>query len=313
MRNGTVLSTILHGAVIGVLIVGLPRTVTPLNQTIVPIELVVFEDADVAEPAPEPEPEPKAEAPAPEPEPPQQEAKTTAEPPPPPPVPEVLPEPEPEPAPPPPPEPEPEPVVEAPPPEPEPKPEPAPPPPIAKPAPEPEPAPKPAPPVPRRRPVIRMAAPKAEEAPKPKPKLDQLAAILRNVDKMREAPKPRVKKDAKAPETGPPKPQVSVFERNDMVRAIQQQLRRCWRLDPGALKAEDMVVEIRVLLNPDGSVRRTDILDVARMVQDGHFRSAAENAKRAIDMCSPFRLPPRKYDIWRELTLRFNPREMFGT
>jgi len=308
MRNGTVLSTILHGAVIGVLIVGLPRTVTPLNQTIVPVELVVFEDADVAEPVPEPEPEPKAEAPAPEPEPPQREAKATAEPPPPPPpVPEVLPEPEPDPA------PEPEPAVEAPPPEPEPapKPEPAPPPPIAKPAPEPEPAPKATPPVPRRRPVVKMAAPKAKEAPKPK--LDQLAAILRNVDKMREAPKPRVKKAAKAPEIGPPKVQASVFERNDMVRAIQQQLRRCWRLDPGALQAEDMVVEIRVLLNPDGSVRRTDILDVARMVQDGHFRSAAENAKRAIDMCSPFRLPPRKYDIWRELTLRFNPREMFGT
>ena len=62
-----------------------------------------------------------------------------------------------------------------------------------------------------------------------------------------------------------------------------------------------------------GSVRRTDIVDVVRMVQNAYFRSAAENAKRAINVCSPFRLPQGKYQVWRELTLRFNPREMFGT
>jgi hypothetical protein len=60
-------------------------------------------------------------------------------------------------------------------------------------------------------------------------------------------------------------------------------------------------------------VATTEIVDVVRMVQDGYFRSAAENAKRAINQCSPFQLPPRKYNVWRQLTLRFDPREMFGT
>ena len=94
---------------------------------------------------------------------------------------------------------------------------------------------------------------------------------------------------------------------------MSERLRSWWRNDPGARGAEEIMVGIKVLYNQDGSVRRVEIVDVVRMVQDGFFRSAAENAKRAISRCSPFRLPPRKYEIWRQLTLRFDPRQMFGT
>ena len=98
-----------------------------------------------------------------------------------------------------------------------------------------------------------------------------------------------------------------------MVRAIQDHLRRCWLIDPGAQGAQDIVVEITVLLNPDGSVKTVEILDAVRMVQDGYFRRAAENAKRAINLCSPFQFPPDKYHVWRKLTLRFDPCRMFET
>ena len=85
------------------------------------------------------------------------------------------------------------------------------------------------------------------------------------------------------------------------------------RREPGAGGEEGMVVGRRVLVNRDGRVRRGESVGVVGMVQDGFFRSAAENAKRAISRCSPFRLPLRKYDVWRQLTLRFDPRQMFGT
>ena len=301
MRSAAFFSGVLHASVLAVLVFGLPSFVSPLNENVVPVEIVNL--ADLAElmskPVPEPEPEPKAEEKAPEPE--QQQAKLEPEPTPP----EPEPEPEPEAVP----EPEPEPPEAKV--EPEPEPEPAPPPPEAKPEPEPEPA-IAKPPVPKRRPVVKLAKPEKKAPPKPKP--DQLTSILRNVEKLKDQPKPAANdKAAKAPEKGPVAPRVSVFEQNQMVQAIQQQLRACWRLDPGAREAEDMVVEINVRLNPDGSVRQADIVDTVRMVQDAYFRSAAENAKRAIDVCSPFELPVRKYDVWRELTLRFNPREMFGT
>jgi len=290
MGSGALYSSILHATVLAILVFGLPSFVSPHNATIVPVEFVTLEDPDEEtekkKPTPEPPPEPKAEEKAPEPEPEKQQAKL-----------------EPEPTPP---EPEPEPV----------KPDPVPELPKAKPEPKVEPEPKKAkalpPPKPKRRPVVKMAEPKKK--PPPKPKIDQLTSILRNVEKLKDQPRPAAQdRTAKAPEKGPAKPRVSAFEQNQMIQSIQQQLRACWRLDPGAREAEDLVVEIRVRLNPDGSVRQANVIDVVRMVQDAYFRSAAENAKRAIDVCSPFKLPVRKYDVWRELTLRFNPREMFGT
>ena len=274
MRDGAALSGIFHGVVIGVLVIGLPSSVDPPTQTVIPIEMILLEE----EPEPEPEPEQMAEEVAPEPEPPKQEAKAVPEP--------VAPEPEPEP----------EPV----------------PPPEAKPEPEPEKLAKPPPPKPKRRPNIRVAMPdknKKHEQPKP----DQLTTILRNVEKLRDQAKRRREPMAKAQIRGAATLSASALEQNEMARAIQDQLRNCWRIDPGARGAEDIVVEIKVLLNQDGSVQRVDIVDVVRMVQDGFFRSAAENAKRAISRCSPFRLPLRKYDVWRQLTLRFDPRLMFGT
>lgn len=279
MRNGTILSGLFHMAVFSVMVFGLPTFREPPADTVVPVELVILEDQPEEKPEPDQKPETAAEQPATEPEAPRQTAA----------LPPAAPTPKPEPLP--------EPV----------------PPPTAKPEPEPEEEKVVKPPLtPRRRPEPKIAEPK-ETQEEPKPDVDALASILRNVERLKDNPAPRQQEMAKAPTEGPQARQVSAFERNEMARAIQQQLRRCWRLDPGAMEAEDMVIEIRVLLNPDGSVRQTVIVDVARMVQDGYFRSAAENAKRAIDVCSPFQLPPRKYDTWRELTLRFNPREMFGT
>ena len=71
-------------------------------------------------------------------------------------------------------------------------------------------------------------------------------------------------------------------------------------------------MQIRVNLNPDGSVRRAEIVDAQRMLADAFYRSAAENARRAILRCSPFNLPSAQFEIWRDMTLNFDPRAMFG-
>ncbi len=277
VRGGAVLSAALHVTVVVLFAFGLPSFVDPPTDTVIAVELVMLEE----EPTPEPEPAPEeaAEEVEPEPEPPQEQAKVVPEP--------VAPEPDPE--------PEPELVV------PKPKPEAA--PVLEKAA---------APPKPKRRPKVSAAMHDKLDKNREEPKLDQLTSILRNVERLRE--QPQQSQDTKPAETkGPVKRKASVFEQNAMVRAIQDQLRNCWRIDPGARGAEDIVVEIRVLLGPDGSVNTVEVLDVVRMVQDSYFRSAAENATRAISRCSPFRLPVGKYEVWKQLTLRFDPRRMFGT
>lgn len=98
------------------------------------------------------------------------------------------------------------------------------------------------------------------------------------------------------------------------IDAIRRQIEACWSIPAGARSAENLVVAIRVWVNPDGKVARAEILDRARMGGDPFFRTAAESAIRAVlnPRCSPLRFPPKKYDQFKEMVLNFNPREAAG-
>ena len=97
------------------------------------------------------------------------------------------------------------------------------------------------------------------------------------------------------------------------VDALRAQIERCWIVQAGARYAEDLVVTLRVFLNTDGSLRsEPKIVDNARLVADPYFRAAAESAIRAVLKCEPFKMPVTKYHRWREIELTFDPREMLG-
>ena len=97
------------------------------------------------------------------------------------------------------------------------------------------------------------------------------------------------------------------------VDALRAQVERCWIVQAGARYAEDLVVTIRVYLNPDGSLRREpQIVDEDRLAVDPFFRAAAESAVRAVLKCEPFKMPVAKYHRWREIELKFDPRKMLG-
>ena len=97
------------------------------------------------------------------------------------------------------------------------------------------------------------------------------------------------------------------------IDAIRYQIEQCWSVPAGARDAEDMIVRIRVFLNPDGTLSKPpEIVDEAHG-SDSFYRTAAESARRAVLQCAPLKnLPANKYKLWRELTLTFNPRQMLG-
>jgi len=94
--------------------------------------------------------------------------------------------------------------------------------------------------------------------------------------------------------------------------AVRSQLAQCWNILAGAKFAEDLVVEVRVTINPDRTVQSATILDQGRYNRDSHFRAAADAARRALinPRCSPLNLPPEKYDLWRVTVIRFDPRDI---
>ena len=96
------------------------------------------------------------------------------------------------------------------------------------------------------------------------------------------------------------------------VDLVREQIARCWNVPAGARDAKDLVVEIRVVVDPDGTVRQATIVDQARLGSDPFFRAAAESARRAFfnPLCRPLHLPPDKYAIWKDLVVDFSPKDI---
>lgn len=149
---------------------------------------------------------------------------------------------------------------------------------------------------------------------------DQLKSLLASVDKVkRSAPvsAPVEPEDDKLTEgidggTEGSYSQILSISDTDLIRS---QLSKCWNLDAGKKDIDDTIIEIRALVNKDGTIRDVKILT---STHDTVFRSVAESAKRAVYVCaakgddSPFKMLADKYadhyGDWKSLLLRFNPK-----
>jgi outer membrane biosynthesis protein TonB len=164
--------------------------------------------------------------------------------------------------------------------------------------------PKEKPPTPKRRPT---PVPPKEEV---KPQEDPFQSLLKNLQDA----KPEPAKDAGTAESAPKAAPAPLGDRMTMseMDALRQQLAQCWNVLAGARYAEDLVVDMKLFMNPDRTVREAGVVDVIRYNTDTIFRAAADSALRAVrnPACNPLRLPPDKYNQWKEITVRFDPREI---
>ncbi len=283
MRNGMIFSGLLHAAIIALAVFGLPemwQRIEITNQAI-PVEIVDIGELTNAPPPDTP-----------------QELAEQAQ--------RDDPAPQPRPAPPPPPEPE-APVVAAPVAPPKPKVE------AKKPEPLDKPEPKPKPKLEEK--PVQQAKAQAKPKRRPKPPKPSFDSVLKTVDKIRQ----KRRKDQPAE----PERQVASTQSSRNIPdqpltiseldAIRRQFTSCWNVDLGLKGIENMVVRVRVDLNPDRTIRSARILDRINP-GNAHYRSFAESALRAVrnSRCSPVRLPPKKFSVMKTFTLRFSAKEMLG-
>jgi hypothetical protein len=320
--GGIAASAVMHAAILAAIIIGLPtlfRPPVPEDQPIA-VELVNIApethatrvnpnmpvpkakpDVPPVEAAPAPVPQPK-----PEPPPPTPAAPPSAEAPPPAPAP-------------------PQPKAETPPPPPPPKPVeaqiPAPPPPKPQPKPQPD----------RKQEAqafdqmlknLEKSKPKqvAQAQPQAQPDKQQDAAafdtLLKNLSKNAVQPDPnaqprRQQVAAAAPPSSQPRAPLGSQLTASEMDLVREQISRCWNINAGAKDAKDLVVEIRASVQPDGTVTQATIVDQGRM-NDPVWRAAAESARRAFfnPQCTPLKLPPDKYDTWKDLDVDFSPKDI---
>ena len=193
----------------------------------------------------------------------------------------------------------------------------------------PEPAPKPKAKKQPKPPPKRVAP-----RPKPRPKPDFASMMLKTVQKLKETPpaKPENPKEKKKSfdekmaalmkrhsRSQPERAQRASLGENlsiSEIDAIRRQIERCWLVPAaiGAKDVEEMAVQIRMKLNPDGTLRASRIVDRFRMETNASYKAVAESALRAVrnPRCNKFTLPLQKYDVWKDMVLRFNPSKMVG-
>ncbi len=94
--------------------------------------------------------------------------------------------------------------------------------------------------------------------------------------------------------------------------ALKAQIFGCWSIPLGLPYNENLLVRIKLKLEPDGTVVKSEILDHERMNKPGQgfYKVLAESALRAIRLCQPLRVPSTGYERWKDMQLNFDAREM---
>lgn len=150
--------------------------------------------------------------------------------------------------------------------------------------------------------VVPLARPRPAK-PERKPLLDT-AAVQALLDKTPDLPEPTPPKPVAYL---PPGERMSLSE----IDAFRAQIRACWSVPAGAKNAESLVVRVRVQLDTSGRPIAKKVINRAQLT-DSFFLSAAESVLRAIERCQPYKMPPEKYESWREMELNFDPSKMLN-
>jgi outer membrane biosynthesis protein TonB len=161
----------------------------------------------------------------------------------------------------------------------------------------------------KKKPEPKKDPPKKEEA---KESFDSLLKDLTPEEKQQ----PETEDIDKKATDPTPAPNVSKFSEVLSISemdALRQQLSQCWSVMAGAANSEDLVVALKVVVNQDKTVASTKVVDDFKYSSNPFFRAAADSAMRAMrnPKCSPLHVPDGKYDQWHEMTIVFDPKEMF--
>ncbi|MFL5070176.1 MAG: protein TolA [Xanthobacteraceae bacterium] len=169
--------------------------------------------------------------------------------------------------------------------------------------------------------AIKKPEPKKEEAkipvaqkkpPQPQPKFDpkqieqRLALLDKRTPQRQAAAGDTLNTTAALGTSTGTAPRLSQNE----LDALRARLAQCWTLPSGATDAQDLNVEVHILLRQDGSLSAEP--KVLNRSTSPFFQVAAESALRAVRTCAPFDfLPVAKYEAWKDIEVNFNPQYMF--
>lgn len=142
--------------------------------------------------------------------------------------------------------------------------------------------------------------------PQPAFDADRIAALLDKRDPQRNAATGEALN--RTPSLGTARgnaPQLTQTE----IDALRAQIEACWNPPAGAVDGKELIVQVRIMLRPDGSLSGAPV--VLNRGSNPFFQVAAESAMRAVRRCQPYRLPIAKYEVWKDVEVTFDPRNLY--
>lgn len=138
---------------------------------------------------------------------------------------------------------------------------------------------------------------------------DRIAALLNKIPAESDAAQAARDAPPEPPGAGDPHGLDSRMSLSEL-DALRAQISPCWSPPIGVQGAADLIVQLRLALNLDGTLMRPP--EILTRGSGLAFLAAADSARRAVLRCQPYELPADKYDAWRDIKVNFDPREMLG-
>jgi len=170
-------------------------------------------------------------------------------------------------------------------------------------------------PVPRRKPKVPKSFKVAEKKPKKKkPKLDlnKLSALLNKIDDKRTAPRKAVDETG-TPATGEIASLIGQDQKltGNEIDWLISRIGQCWSPPIGMKESGAVIPRIQFEMDIEGNVIGTP--RVTNGSSNPLFDVAVRSAINAIYGCAPYaQMPPEKYNKWRNIAVKFDPRIMLG-
>ena len=135
---------------------------------------------------------------------------------------------------------------------------------------------------------------------------DQIAALLDKSDPQRQAA--TGDEINREPALGTATGSAATLSQSE-IDALRARLAQLWNPPAGASNPQELVVKIRVKLGRDGKLTGPPM--VLTSGRGSVFEAARDGAVRALFQGQPYEmLRPDHYDLWKEMEITFDPREM---
>jgi hypothetical protein len=158
---------------------------------------------------------------------------------------------------------------------------------------------------------------KAITPPRPQQPADELTARLEQLAKLQQ-PAP-AQPPAPRDQTGPGISNITAasdsaapgvdatYRVKDFLRA---QIERRWNVQVSPLTENNLTAAIRIQLDPDGTVRRAEVVPDATHRNDQAYEDFARSARNAVLLSSPLTLLPGSYALAKDIVIDFNARRL---